>query len=103
MKWWCGGVVAIVAALFLLSPTQFPWYYLWLLPLLVLAPNRALLGLTLMLPMYYLRFYYDARGEGLFFHHTVVWLEHGPVLVLLAAQGIVGWRGKFARYTGPPV
>ena len=28
-----------VAGVFLLSPTQFPWYYTWLLPLLVLAPN----------------------------------------------------------------
>ena len=26
--------LAVVAALFILSPTQFPWYYLWLLPFL---------------------------------------------------------------------
>ena len=26
--WWC----AVAAALFLLSPVQFPWYYAWLLP-----------------------------------------------------------------------
>ena len=27
----------VVAALFLLSPAQYPWYYVWLLPLLALT------------------------------------------------------------------
>ena len=42
----------IVAALFLLSPTQFPWYYLWLLPLLALRPIWPLLLYTALLHGY---------------------------------------------------
>ena len=79
----CGGLLAIVGALFLLSPTQFPWYFLWLLPLLTLYPNRGLLLLTLVLPLYYLRFYFDARGAVEFFHYRIVWLEYLPVWALL--------------------
>lgn len=79
----CGGLLAIVGTLFLLSPTQFPWYFLWLLPLLSLYPNRGLLLLTLVLPLYYLRFYFDARGAVEFFHYRIVWLEYLPVWALL--------------------
>lgn len=85
---WCRSLLWIVAALFLLSPTQFPWYYLWLLPFLTLTPNRALLSLTIMLPIYYLRFYYDALGHVEFFHYRVVWWEYAPVWVLLVCDGL---------------
>ena len=73
----------LVAALFLLSPTQFPWYFTWLAPLLVLVPSRGLLLLTFTLPLYYLKFYLEARGQVQLFHHGVVWLEYLPVWLLL--------------------
>ena len=73
----------VVAALFLLSPAQYPWYYVWLLPLLALTPRLSLLSLTALLPLYYLRFYFEARGEPGRFDHGVVWIEHLPVLALL--------------------
>lgn len=79
VAWWC----AVAAALFLLSPVQFPWYYAWLLPWLVLIPSRGLLLLTVMLPLYYLKFYFDARGQADFFHYRVVWLEYAPIWGLL--------------------
>ncbi len=79
----CGGLLAIVGALFLLSPTQFPWYFLWLLPLLSLYPNRGLMLLTLVLPLYYLRFYFEARGAVEFFHYRIVWFEYLPVWSML--------------------
>ncbi|RMF75915.1 MAG: DUF2029 domain-containing protein, partial [Planctomycetota bacterium] len=68
----------IVAAAFLLNPAQFPWYYLWMLPLLALRPRPSLLGYTALLPLYYV--HYE--------HVWVVWLEHVPVAVLL----ILEWR-----------
>lgn len=77
------AVLIVVAALFLLSPTQFPWYFTWIAPLLVLVPSRALLLLTFTLPLYYLKFYLDARGQVQLFHHGIVWLEYVPVWLLL--------------------
>jgi hypothetical protein len=75
----------VVALLFLLSPTQFPWYAVWFLPLLAIRPNPALLLYALTLPLYYLRFRYVEAGLMGWFDNVIVWLEHGPVLVLLAA------------------
>ena len=65
----------IAAALVLLSPTQFPWYYLWVLPLLVIKPRFSLLLLGALLPLYYLRFYYAARDNVGVFDYYIVWLE----------------------------
>lgn len=88
--WWCW----IAAVLFLVSPTQFPWYLLWLLPFLSLVPGFALLTLTALLPIYYLKFFFDARGQVDFFHYRLVWLEFGPVWALLAYEGL---RKRAAR------
>ena len=49
----------IVAALFLLSPTQFPWYYLWVIQFLVMGPRPSLLILNALLMLYYLRFHFN--------------------------------------------
>jgi hypothetical protein len=70
----------VTAALFLLSPTQFPWYFVWLLPFLTLAPNGVLLFYTVLLPIYYLRIYFEMRARVQWFDNGVVWLEHLPVL-----------------------
>jgi hypothetical protein len=73
----------VVAALFLLSPTQFPWYYLWMLPLLAVTPRFSLLILTALLPLYYLRFYFNAR-DMVFVHDVgIVWVEFVPIWILL--------------------
>ncbi|RJX34986.1 MAG: DUF2029 domain-containing protein [Desulfarculus sp.] len=78
----------LVAGLFLLSPTQFPWYYLWLLPLLALWPLAPLLWLTALLPLYYLRFWLAARGQAAFYDHWLVWIIYLPVWAGLVWQ----WR-----------
>ena len=36
---WANAFLAISAALYMLSPTQFPWYALWLLPFSAIRPN----------------------------------------------------------------
>lgn len=79
----------IVAALFLLSPTQFPWYYLWLIPFLVIQPRKSLLCLTVLLPVYYLRFYFRDHDNVAVFDTYIVWLEYLPVWLLLAWEW---WR-----------
>ncbi len=72
-----------VAGFFLLSPAQFPWYAIWMLPLLALRPRKSLLLLIGLLPLYYLNFYFYARGQNNVFNHGIVWLEYVPVWMLL--------------------
>lgn len=82
----CRRALIITAALFLLSPTAYPWYYGWVLPLLVLAPIPAFLAWSATLPLYHLRFHPFFIETPAFFENGVVWLQHGPVLALLALQ-----------------
>jgi hypothetical protein len=60
----------VVAALFLLSPTQYPWYTIWLTPLLCLYPQRGLVLLTVLMPIYYLRFNHQIPID--FFNDVIV-------------------------------
>jgi len=76
----------IIAALFLLSPTQFPWYYLWMVPFLAIQPRTSLLLLTALLPMYYLREWLRSRGMIHVFDHGIVWLEFAPVWLTLLLE-----------------
>lgn len=73
----------ITTALFLLGPTGFPWYAVWLLPLLAIYPRKSLLLLTLLMPIYYLRYYYEALGNVELFDYYIVWVQFIPVWVLL--------------------
>jgi alpha-1,6-mannosyltransferase len=80
----------VVAALYLLSPTQFPWYYLWILPLLAINPRVSLVLLTALLPLYYMRYYLNARDMVRIHDHGVVWLEFVPVWCLLIWEWLKG-------------
>lgn len=79
----CNNCLVIVAALFLLSPVQFPWYAVWFLPLVTLRPRWSLLLLLTLLPLFYWRFYWVARGNAKLFDNGIVWLEFLPVWLLL--------------------
>lgn len=82
----CTRFLVVIAMVFLLSPAQFPWYYTWLVPFLVVVPSPALLLLTALLPLYYLRFWLDIRDQSRLFDYGVVWLEFLPVWLLLARE-----------------
>ncbi|MEL6820867.1 MAG: glycosyltransferase 87 family protein [Calditrichota bacterium] len=69
----------VSAAIFLLSPTQFPWYVVWLIPLLTLYQRRSLFMLTALLPLYYLWHCYNVLGRADDFANWVVWVEFVPV------------------------
>ena len=88
----CGRVLAVTAALFLLGPAQFPWYYVPLVPFLALTPRPSLLLLTATLALYESRFYFDARGMVGIFDHGIVWLEYVPVWLLLAREAVADAR-----------
>ena len=78
-----GAFLVVTASVFLLSPTQFPWYYTWLVPLLALKPRLSLMLLTPLLGLFYTRFHFDARDLVDLFDFGVVWVEYLPVWLLL--------------------
>lgn len=88
----------IVAALFLLSPTQFPWYYLWMSPFLAVYRSPPLLLLTLLLPLYYLRVFFAARDMAYIHDYGVVWVEFAPVWAML----VWAWFRQMRGSTGGP-
>jgi hypothetical protein len=76
----------IVAVLYLISPTQFPWYYTWMVPLLAVRPKASLLLYPLLLPLYHLKILSD----------YIIYIEHIPILILfiLEIKGII-WKDWF--------
>lgn len=85
----------IVAFAFLISPTQFPWYYTWLIPLLTIKPRFSLLLMTALLPLYYLRYYFEPRGQLDIFTNVIIWIEFVPVWALLLWEWRKGYNLKF--------
>jgi len=87
----------IIGCAFLLSPTQFPWYYTWLIPFLCVASSPGFLLLTALLPLYYFQYYFPpTAGETGIFSGIVVWIEFIPVWILLAWEW---WRFRISRKT----
>jgi len=76
----------IVAVLYLVSPTQFPWYYSWMVPLLVLRPMVSLLLYPLFLPLYQIKYLSE----------IIIYIQHLPVIILfiLELRGNI-WKNKF--------
>jgi len=86
----CDKALTILVVLFLVSPTQFPWYSLWFLPLLVVAPRPSALLLSVLLPLYYLRFAFSEADKVAYFDHGVVWIEFVPVYILMIREFVSG-------------
>ena len=84
------AALTIAALLLLLSPTAYPWYYVWVLPFLCVVQSRGLLLLGVLMPLYYLRFDMEDWGNAALFDQWIVWLEFGPVLALLAYDWLTG-------------
>jgi hypothetical protein len=78
------GIVA--AALFLLSPAQFPWYAAWMMPFLAFNPMISLLALSALLPIYYSSFHFLAREQYDVFRYGIVWLIWLPAWAGLAIE-----------------
>lgn len=75
--------VILTGALVLLSPAQFPWYYLWVMPFLVFWPVPGLMVLTVTLPLFYTSHYLIAWGHPDLFPSCIVWLIWLPAWGLL--------------------
>ncbi|RMG33326.1 MAG: DUF2029 domain-containing protein, partial [Methanobacteriota archaeon] len=80
----------ILFGLFFLSPTQFPWYAIWMLPFFTISPRGSILMLTILLPLYYFWHYLTYLNKVEWFHYGIVWLEFIPVIFLFYKE----WKGK---------
>jgi len=96
----------VLAWLWLLSPTQNPWYWTWALPLVMFARSRIWLAVSGLVMVYYLRFWLTAHwpeqpvagtssSGAAFFDLVVTWFEYGPWLLCLLGEAI--WRGRSDR------
>ena len=83
----------IMALVFLLSPTQNPWYLCWVVPFLCLFPLRPWILLTGLVVFYYLDFYFDYQEMQAWSKWTP-WIEYLPFYLLLS----LGLRNKFKGF-----
>ena len=49
-------IACVIAILIFLSPTGYPWYFIWLAPFVPFVPSAGMLSLFLLAPLYWLRF-----------------------------------------------
>lgn len=88
------GMLAAWAALALCSPVVFPWYLVWMLPLLVLVPDPALLALVALAPLAELvGVHYFSEGLWAL-PGWVPWVEYGTCALLLG----LGWRRRWGIF-----
>lgn len=105
-KDWLSSVFCTLAWFWVLSPTLNPWYWTWALPFIHFTRNKTWYLLSVIVFVYYLRFWFAYQwgdqpvlgtrylGEA-FFHFVVVWIEHLPWMLLLFMEA------AFFRATDP--
>ncbi len=87
----------LFGAALLLAPNAFPWYFTWMVPLLVFFPHPAWLLLTvLQFLSYHVLIDYQAAGTW-FFRPEMLWLTYGPFYAWLVAASLLGGRSASAR------
>jgi hypothetical protein len=76
-----GRAALLAAALFYLSPAQFPWYAAWFLPLAAASGSWPLAAASIGLPVYYLFFPLAADGSRDVHGYGLALLHLAPVLL----------------------
>jgi hypothetical protein len=76
-----GRAALLAAALFYLSPAQFPWYAAWFLPLAAASGSLPLVAASVGLPVYYLFFPLAADGSRDVHGYGLALLHLAPVLL----------------------
>ncbi len=91
---WCRAAMLTLAWFWLTCPTQNPWYWCWVLPLLPFARYRTWYFVAALTMLYYLRFWLTAHfplppvlgtpyNGVYFFYFVVVWIEFVPLFAAL--------------------
>ncbi len=77
-------LMLMTLALYLLSPTGFPWYLIWALAFMPFRPLYGLALLCALTPLYYLRFGLGELGRYEIYTQWLIPLQFGlPILVLI--------------------
>lgn len=84
-------ILLVLAVLFLISPTQFPWYYTWIVPFLVLRPRLSFLIYPMLLPLYQLNY----------LSSYLIYVQHLPVIILFLYEIKKGPEFNFFKL--PPI
>lgn len=79
----CQSCLIGVATAFFLAPTGNPWYFTWLIPFLVITPSFPLIVFCMLVPMYYLDFYFMDQGTSQTYYHLMRVVEYGPFYLWL--------------------
>ena len=99
-EFWLRTVFLTIAWFWVLAPTLNPWYWTWALPFVPFAGRRAWTPVSLLVLVYYLRFWLlyqfpesevlgtSYQGEQ-FFHFVVAPLEHSLWLLWLLTESLV--------------
>jgi hypothetical protein len=82
----------VLAIMFLISPTQFPWYYTWIFPLLVFRPRISFLIYPALLPLYQLNKYWE----------YFIFIQHLPVILLFLYELRKGYGFGFFNMSAEP-
>ncbi len=82
-KEWLSKIFIMCLVIFLCSPAQFPWYYVWVAPFIALFPLYSLLFLSMTIPLYYSAFYLMSHGNLQIYNNVIIWLIWIPVWILL--------------------
>jgi alpha-1,6-mannosyltransferase len=78
------SALVVAAAVFYLSPAQYPWYAVWFLPFAAILGCRALLLPAVLLPLYYLFFaLLEAPWQRAFFAQGIAAVHLLGVLAML--------------------
>ncbi|WP_438731340.1 glycosyltransferase 87 family protein [Parasphingorhabdus sp. DH2-15] len=85
--------ILTITLLWLVLPTGYPWYTLWLLPFAVLRPNFAAILLTATCGFYYMDFYAQSLPETSFLQWLPAAVCAIPVWIALAFQMLRGKNG----------
>lgn len=108
---WCRAAMLSLAWFWMLCPTQNPWYWCWVVPLLPYARYRAWHAVAACTFLYYLRFWLSSHfpdppvagtpydGEN-FFYFVIVWLEFAPCLLWLFLEWFAFFRSSELRVEG---
>ncbi len=81
-----GRAGLVILALVLLSPAQFPWYVIWVIPFAAFQCRATVVAMTALVPLYYASFHYIARGNYVFYADVVVWFVWLPVWLVAAIE-----------------
>ena len=86
------AMLIVTLALYLLSPTGYPWYVIWFAFLIPFAPLYGAALLCVSTALYYVRFYYGEGGQYEIYLYRLIPLQFGLPIIILLIETVRGYR-----------